>query len=80
MTDHAFNAAEYRARAADAADRGQASPLDNVHEANARAAARWSALADLEDMFVAKASERAGLSEVRESAREAIVRAWAATT
>lgn len=77
MTDHASNAAEYRARAAEAADRGQASPLGNVHEANARSAARWSALADLEEMFLAKATERAGLAEVREAAREAIVRAWA---
>ncbi|HEX4179346.1 MAG TPA: hypothetical protein VHY32_01005 [Caulobacteraceae bacterium] len=42
-------AMEYRGRAIEASALAQASNLDNVREKHVRAAARWNALADLDE-------------------------------
>ncbi|HEX2560396.1 hypothetical protein [Phenylobacterium sp.] len=60
MKRHRENADQYRALAALARSQGQASALGNVNEAHGRAAARWDALAALEDMYLAHAEARGG--------------------
>jgi hypothetical protein len=69
-TTHEHAAARYRALAAEATQRGRASSLANVHAAHARAADRWEALAQLEDLYLAKSADRASLAA---AARAAVV-------
>lgn len=58
MKRHQENADHYRALAALARGKGEASLLDNVGDAHARAAARWDTLAALEDMYLAHSQAR----------------------
>lgn len=58
MHRHRQTADQYRALADLARGRGEASVLSNVNDAHERAAARWEALAALEDMYLANAEAR----------------------
>jgi hypothetical protein len=55
---HQEAADRYRALAAQARSQGQASALGNVGQAHDRAAARWEALAELEEMYLVQSQTR----------------------
>lgn len=64
MTRNAALAEEYRARAHDASNAAEASPLAEVRRKHETAAAVWTDLADAED---ARAAERAKRLEAAEA-------------
>ena len=66
MKRHEERAQQFHALAAQARDQGLGALLANVRAAHERAAARWDALAMLNDEFVARAlARRAALAEAR---------------
>jgi hypothetical protein len=71
MKRHQQNADQYRALAALARSQGQASALGNVGEAHGRAAARWDALAAVEEMYQAQSETRYGQAAKRAAAQVA---------
>ena len=58
LTSHEQRALEFRALAATARASEAASPLAQVQERHAAAAARWDALAEFEDLYVRNAEAR----------------------